>query len=260
MAIRFPNYPFVLIFLFAPLLVLQQIPCDAATCKDCFIHSRAAYYPNSDEKGTEVGACGFGTFGAKINGGDVSAASALYRDGVGCGACYQVRCTNPAYCSDNGVTVVITDSGSSDNTDFILSRRAYAKMAQTKDLAATILDQGIVEIEYRRTSCSYPNNNIQFKIDENSNYPHYLAFVIWYQQGKKDVTAVQLCETGNLTCKLLDRSHGAVWAVVSPPSGPLSIRMLLSDVEDGDETWAVPVNNIPSVWKAGDVYDSGIQV
>lgn len=25
----------------------------AATCSDCFIPSRAAYYPNSDEKGTE---------------------------------------------------------------------------------------------------------------------------------------------------------------------------------------------------------------
>ena len=37
-----------------------------------------------------VGRCGYGTFGATINDGDVSAVSDLYRDGVGCGACYQV--------------------------------------------------------------------------------------------------------------------------------------------------------------------------
>lgn len=37
-----------------------------------------------------AGACGFGTFGATINGGDVSAASDLFRNGLGCGACYQV--------------------------------------------------------------------------------------------------------------------------------------------------------------------------
>ncbi|KAL5724324.1 Expansin-like B1 [Ranunculus cassubicifolius] len=241
-------------------LNLRQTMTDAATCNDCFVQSRAAYYPDSDEQGTEVGACGFGSFGATINGGDVSAASNLYRDGLGCGACYQVRCTNNKYCSDNGVTVVITDSGSGHNTDFILSRRAYTKLAQTTDSASSLLALGGVDIEYRRVACSYPYKNITFKIDESSNNPHYLAFVIWYQQGKKDITAVQLCETENLTCKLLDRSPGAVWTVVTPPRGPLSIRMLLSDIDDGGETWVEPVNNIPENWKAGDIYDSGIQV
>lgn len=38
--------------LFASFL-LMQTPGDAATCSDCFTRSRAAYYPNSDEKGTE---------------------------------------------------------------------------------------------------------------------------------------------------------------------------------------------------------------
>ncbi|WCJ20708.1 Expansin-like B1 [Euphorbia peplus] len=248
-----------LLLLLFIIFFISLTPLEAATCSDCFTHSRAAYYPNSDEQGTDRGACGFGSFGATINGGDVSAASELYRNGVGCGACYQVRCTNSIYCTDKGVNVVITDQGSSDNTDFILSRRAFGRMAQTTDAAASLLSLGIVDIEYRRVSCSYPEKNITIKIDENSNYPHYLAFVIWYQQGNRDITAVQLCETQNFGCKLLDRSYGAVWTSTSPPSGPLSLRMLFSD-EDGDETWVVPVNNIPHDWIAGETYDTGVQV
>ncbi|KAJ1428923.1 RlpA-like protein, double-psi beta-barrel domain [Sesbania bispinosa] len=247
----------LLCLLLATFLLMQTLA--DTSCTDCFVQSRASYYPNSKENGTDVGACGFGSFGATVNGGDVSAASNLYRNGVGCGACYQVRCTNSAYCSDNGVTVVLTDQGSGDNTDFILSQRAFGGMAQNSDAAASLLALGVVGVEYRRVSCSYPNKNITIKIDESSSNPHFLAFVIWFQQGRSDIAAVQLCETQNFVCKLLDRSHGAVWTTTSPPSGPLSLRMLFS-AEDGEDTWVVPVNNIPQDWKAGDTYDSGVQV
>ncbi|GER39658.1 expansin L [Striga asiatica] len=181
------SFVFFFNFLVAICLLFER-PGNAATCTDCFIQSRATHYPNSDDKGTETGSCGYGTFGATINGGHVSAASQLYRNGVGCGACYQVRCTNSYYCSDKGVTAVITDHGASDRTDFILSRR-----------------------------------------------------------------------TQNYVRKLLDRSYGAVWTTVAPPSRPLSVRMLLSD-ENGNGKWVVPVNNIPENWKPGDIYDSGVQV
>lgn len=51
-----------------------------------------------------------------------------------------------------------------------------------------------------------------------------------------------------------------MWTATSPPSGPLSLRMLFSDEEEGEETWVVPANNIPGDWKAGETYDSGVQV
>ena len=51
-----------------------------------------------------------------------------------------------------------------------------------------------------------------------------------------------------------------MWTTTSPPSGPLSIRMLFSDEDEEDETWVVPVNNIPADWKPGETYDSGVQV
>ena len=61
-----------------------------------------------------------------------------------------MRCTNSNYCSDTGVTVVITDQGSGDNTDFILSEHAFGKMAQTPDAAATLKSLGVVDVEYQR--------------------------------------------------------------------------------------------------------------
>ncbi|KAL8119476.1 hypothetical protein AgCh_016846 [Apium graveolens] len=166
---------------------------NAATCSNCFLHSQAVYYPNSDQHGTEIGACGFGRYGATINNGYVSAASNLYRGGIGCGACYQVRCTNGNFCSDKGVNVVITDQGSGPG-DFILSRKAFGRMGESKSDAKSLLALGVVDIEYKRIPCSYPNKNIIIKIDENSDYPYYLAFMILYQQGTKDITAVKLCE------------------------------------------------------------------
>ncbi|XP_068639522.1 expansin-like B1 [Aristolochia californica] len=131
-----------------------------------------------------------------------------------------------------------TDHGISDRTDFILSKQAFGKMAQTKDSAATLLAGGVVDIEYRHFTLHeilFCDKNMTFEIAEASNYPNYLAFVIWYQQGMRDVIAMQLCETHNQVCKLLDRTHGAIWGLCHLPEVILSIKMLLSDGEERDE-------------------------
>ncbi|TYG77628.1 hypothetical protein E1A91_D03G189500v1 [Gossypium mustelinum] len=94
-------------------------------CAQDYVKSRATYYGSPDCLGTPRGACGYGEFGRTVNDANVAGVSyRLYKNGTGCGTCYQVRCTNPQLCTDNGVNIVVTDYGEGDNTDFILSPRA----------------------------------------------------------------------------------------------------------------------------------------
>lgn len=60
----------------------------------------------------------------------------------------------------------------------------------------------MVSLHYRvLVSTEEKNFNIMFKITESSNFPYYLEFEIWYQQGNQDIIAVQLCEVNTKQCR-----------------------------------------------------------
>eukprot|EP01018_Ginkgo_biloba_P005187 Gb_10703 [translate_table: standard] len=235
------------------LIMVQAVFC----CGDCYVTSRATYYGSPDCLGTAGGACGYGSFGKNLNAGNVAAVSQLYRNGTGCGGCYQVRCTNEDLCTDDGVKIAITDYGQGDETDFILSSRGYSMLARSEK-AKELIAAGVVDIEYKRVSCEYPGYNLMFKIDESSSFPDYFALLFWYQAGQKDVLAVELCQEETYEWKAMCRNHGAVWDVITPPKGALSLRFLVSD--GYQQEWISAANVIPANWKAGSVYDSGIQL
>ncbi|KAJ0961601.1 hypothetical protein J5N97_001098 [Dioscorea zingiberensis] len=229
-----------------------------ATCQNSFTYSRATFYGSPVGSGTSSGACGYGDFGRDINGGHVSAVSMLYRNGGGCGACYQVRCRYPQLCNDKGVKVVVTDHGEGDNTDFILSARGFVKLAHP-NMAAHLMAYGTIDIEYRRISCQYPGNNLIFRVTENSKYPDYLALVILNQGGKKDITAVELWQEDHNEWRGMRRASGAVWDTVNPPKGPMNMRLQVTG-DDGAQNWVQLTAVVPSDWKAGVSYDSDVQL
>ncbi|KAG0545004.1 hypothetical protein BDA96_02G324800 [Sorghum bicolor] len=197
--------------------LFHSIICQLCFISSCFISwatadgnftvSKAVYYTNSDTRGTEPGACEYGTFEATLNNGDVSASANLYRNGVGCGACYQV---------------IVTESEASDGTDFILSH-AFTGMGQNQNAGSTLMNL-----------CHFP-----YYLEFQTWYQQGNQDIIAIQLCETvNLTCQLLSQTHGAVWAAVSPPT---------PSGPLSIRMLFSSraPHGSDQKWLVPTSTIP---------------
>ncbi|THF96672.1 hypothetical protein TEA_000859 [Camellia sinensis var. sinensis] len=158
----------------------------------------------------------------------------------------------------DGVRVVVTDYGEGDKTDFILSTRAYSRLARP-NAALDLFAYGVVDIEYRRIPCQYPGYNLMVKVHEHSRFPEYLALVMLYQAGQNDITATEVWQVQSSNkFDELGIAYGAVWDMANPPAGALNFRVQVSG--SAGLKWVQLSSVIPSEWKAGAVYDTTIQL
>ena len=118
----------------------------------------------------------------------------------------RVRCKIQEHCDDYGAYVAVTDYGEGDRTDFIMSPRAYSRLARNPDASKELFKYGVVDVEFRRVPCRYSGYNVFFKVHEHSKNPNYLAIVILYAAGRYDITAVQFWQVCN-TRALLSCIH-----------------------------------------------------
>lgn len=120
----------------------------ATACDRCVHHTKVAYF--SKASALSSGACGYGSLALGFYGGHLAAGvPSLFKDGAGCGACFQIRCKNTTLCSRAGTTVILTDLNRNNQTDFVLSSRAFTAMAN-KGMGQQILKLGLVDVEYKR--------------------------------------------------------------------------------------------------------------
>ncbi|CAN7013295.1 hypothetical protein BRARA_C04529 [Brassica rapa] len=242
----------VLLHLLVQVIVLLPLLC----LSDDFVSSRATYYGSPDCKGNPRGACGYGELGRDINDGEVSGVSSrLWKNGAGCGACYQVRCKIPPHCNEEGVYVVATDYGEGDGTDFIFSPKAYGRMARP-GTEFQLYSFGVVDVEYQRVPCRYGGYNLVYKIHEKSYNPHYLAILILYVGGVNDILAVEVWQEDCKEWKRMRRVFGAVHDYQNPPRGTLSLRFLVYG--SAGLNWVESQNALPADWTAGATYNSNI--
>lgn len=224
-----------------------------------YVSTRATYYGSPECLGNPTGACGFGEYGRTVNDGQVAGVSRLYRNGTGCGACYQVRCKIPAHCNEDGTKVVVTDYGEGHYTDFILSTRAYASLARP-NMAAELFAFGVVDVEFRRVPCTY-SYNLMFKVHEKSHNPGYLAILAVYQGGVYDITGVEVWLEYCKQWRPMRKVYGAVWDMENPPMGSaLNLRFQATSAITGEVKLVQIANALPSDWKVGVAYDTSIQL
>ncbi|CAN1307802.1 Expansin-like A1 [Linum perenne] len=243
--------------LFVPFLSLLMIISQSSACDRCVHQTKVAYF--SQASALSNGACGYGSLATGFNAGQLAAAiPSIYKDGAGCGACFQIRCKNPSLCSSRGTTVMVTDLNTSNSTDFVLSSRAFSSMA-SKGKASDVLKLGVADVEYKRVPCDLKAKNLAVRVEESSQKPQYLAIKVLQQGGQTEIVAIDVARVGSSNWSFLSRNHGAVWDTSRVPEGPLQFRFVVTGGFDGKWVWAQKAV-LPADWKSGMVYDTGLQI
>jgi hypothetical protein len=181
----------------------------------------------------------------------------IFKDGLGCGSCYEIKCKAPAECSDKPVLVKITDKNYEHIAayHFDLSGKAFGSMAK-KGQEDKLRKAGELTVQFRRVKCKYPSGTkIAFHVEKGSN-PNYLALLVKYAAGDGDVVAVDVKEKGSDKFIPMNHSWGAIWRLdpKKPIKAPLTIRLTS---EGGSHV--VQDDVIPENWKPDTVYNSKIQ-
>ena len=178
----------------------------------------------------------------------------IFKDGRGCGSCFELKCTKPEACSGEPTMVTITDKNEEPIAPyhFDLSGHAFGSMAK-KGEEQKLRDAGEVEIKFRRVKCKYPpGTKVNFHVEKSSN-ENYLALVIKFLQGDGDVVGVDIKQKGEDKWTELNESWGAVWRIDTPHKliGPFSVRYT---TEGGTKTVVDDV--IPKGWKPDTSYEA----
>lgn len=239
------------------LMISSSSTAASNSCDRCVHQTKVAFF--SSASALSSGACGYASLALGFNGGNLAAAvPSLYKDGAGCGACFQIKCKNSELCSKEGTRVIVTDLNKNNQTDFVLSTSAFMSMAN-QGMGKDILKLGLVDVDYRRVPCDYKNKNLAVRVEESSKKPNYLAIKFLYQGGQTEIVGLDVARVGSSNWMFMSRSYGAVWDTDRVPTGPLQFRLVVTAGYDGKWVWAQkPV--LPADWKVGVIYDTGVKI
>ncbi|KAF8389729.1 hypothetical protein HHK36_024248 [Tetracentron sinense] len=189
----------------------------------------------SGDQGAGTTPCGYGDLAMPDYGIETTGlSSALFNNGLGCGACYLVMCYNSTLCQPGSVLVTATDFCAPNpskppeaggwcnppNKHFDLNKPMFLKIA--------VQGAGIVPVQYRRASCQ-TNGGIKFEISGNPGTPYVMNVLVYNVRGAGDVQQVAI-KGSQSNWVQMSQSSGQNWQTGTQLQGQsLSFQVTTSD-------------------------------
>uniref|UniRef100_A0A0A9DH08 Expansin n=1 Tax=Arundo donax TaxID=35708 RepID=A0A0A9DH08_ARUDO len=202
--------------------------------------AHATFYGGGDASGTMGGACGYGNLYSQGYGTNTAALStALFNNGLSCGACFEVRCdaAGGGSCLPGSVVVTATNfcppnnALPSDEGGWCNPPRAHFDMSQPVFQRIALYKAGIVPVSYRRSAKA----------------PSLVFFFLFLEPGRTSRSDIVACVSFFL-CRVACNKKGGIRFNINGHS--YFNLVLVTNVGGAGDVHSVAVKSERSGWQA----------